>query len=174
MREQRNSVVLIPWEILCTRDQLRRKTIRVVDPGVVNYNIYPFIPRYLLDFNNFSVDDPYSDYSSSFVVFVNCEKPVNSPYHLNISPCVDDGMYSPKRYRYVLMGIGAEELGELCQVDQISLASWSSELYDQDLRYISCTELVWDFELSWGWHRNGAYIKECMRPLNAWLTYVNH
>ncbi|XP_059441697.1 uncharacterized protein LOC132173993 [Corylus avellana] len=135
-------------------------TIRVVDPGVVKDN-HPFIPRYLLDFNNFSSIDPYYyPYDSrTKVIFVNCEKPMNSRYHFNISACVkDDGMYSgSKRYRYAVFTESAVDLGDLCQVEQISLPS-SSYLYgDQDLRNISCTELVWDFELSW--RENGAYIK---------------
>ncbi|XP_059434188.1 uncharacterized protein LOC132174004 [Corylus avellana] len=133
-------------------------TIRVVDPGVVKDN-HPFIPHYLLEFNNFSSSDPYHypTYLSTKVVFVNCEKPVNSRYHFNISTCVkdneDDGMYSPKRYRYAVFTESAVDLGDLCQVDQISLASWSFVNGNQDFRNISCTELVWDFELYW--HGNG-------------------
>ncbi|XP_059441713.1 uncharacterized protein LOC132174013 [Corylus avellana] len=140
-------------------------TIRVVDPGVVKDN-HPFIlPRYLLDSNNFSSSDSYYyPTSSTKVVFINCEKPVNSSYHFNISACVkddeDDRMYSgSKRYRYAVFTESAVDLGDLCQVDQISLPS-SSYLYgDQDLRNISCTELVWDFELYWVEYRDGRLAK---------------
>jgi hypothetical protein len=172
--------------------------IRVVDPGVVKDN-HPFIPRYLLDTTNFSSGDSYLyPYISSYtkVVFVNCEKPVNSRYHFNISACVkDDGMYSSKRYRYALFsddsGNSAVNLGELCQVDQISFVSYEFWYlwYDKDIRSLSCKDfynesLLWNFDLSW--YRKGAYIKEWMRRniyiltikfiflfffLNSWITY---
>jgi hypothetical protein len=143
-------------------------TIRVVDPGIgLNANEDSFnIPRYLLDFENFSGGDPYQAYSGP-MYFVKCEKPVNSRYHLNISACIEDGVYSnSKRYTYALFQYyrDAVELGDLCQVEQISLTSNRYDYYD-DLRNISCTdfhnELLRGFNLSW--YRDGAYIKECMR-----------
>jgi hypothetical protein len=148
-------------------------TIRVVDPGIglnANDQYYSFIPRYLLDFKNFSSGDPYQltyNYDSG-VYFVKCEKPVNSRYHLNISACIEDGVYSKsKRYTYALQFSGALKLGNLCQVEQISFTSWSDRYnyYNDDLRNISCTDfhnqLLRGFELFW--KRDGAYIKECMR-----------
>jgi len=170
-------------------------TIRVVDPGIglnANDQYYSFIPRYLLDFKNFSSRDPYQLTYYPVVYFVKCEKPVNSQYHLNISACIEDGVYSKsKRYTYALFGYyGAKkavELGDLCQVEQISLTSYRYYDYD-DLRNISCTdfhnELLQGFELFWyqaycggcrgdchineannivDCYRAGVYIKECMR-----------
>jgi hypothetical protein len=153
-------------------------SIRVVDPGVVKDN-HPFIPRYLLDVSNFSSSDSYLyPYYSSYtkVVFVNCEKPVNSRYHFNISACVkDDGMYSSKRYRYALIsdysGNSAVNMGELCQVDQISFIPYELWLLwhdlNKDIRSLSCkdfySESLWNFALRWYSTRQGAYIKECMR-----------
>jgi hypothetical protein len=155
------------------------RIIRVIDPGVVKDN-HPFIPHYLLDTTNFNLGDSYlyPYYSYMKVVFVNCGKPVNSGYHFNISACAkDDGMYSSKRYRYALFsnysttGNSAVNLGELCQVDQISFTSlefWNSR-HDIDIRSLSCkdfyNELLWNFELYWYSDSDGkgAYIKECMR-----------
>jgi len=149
-------------------------TIRVVDPGIgLNAKEYhSFIPRYSLEYNNFNSGDPYLikfswnryEYSTLSTIFVECEKPVNSRYHLNISACIEDGVYpNSKRYTYALFGYyrAAVELGDLCQVEQISLISWSNRYYNDDLRNISCTdfhsELLRGFELSWGPARFGVY-----------------
>jgi hypothetical protein len=174
-------------------------TIRVVDPGVVNDND-SFIPSYSLDEISFNYWDPYQRSRtnmapvSHIMIFVKCEKPVNSGYHLNISACFEDGVvYSSnsslshsKMYRYVLFSRRAEDLGDLCQVEQISLTSWS-ERYDDNFRNISCTEfydeLLFGFQLFWyraycgscgyaycyldsanntvSCSPNGAYVKEC-------------
>jgi hypothetical protein len=136
-------------------------TIRVVDPGIgLNANEYSFnIPRYSLDYINFSLfEDPYqtsfSDVNanplSTAMYFMKCEKPVNSEYHINISACFEDRVYSSKRYRYALLWYKrAVELGDLCEVEQISLAPES----DRYFRNISCTdfhnELLRGFNLSW-------------------------
>jgi hypothetical protein len=155
-------------------------TIRVVDPGIglnANDQYYSFIPCYLLDFKNFSSGDPYQFTYSPAVYFVKCEKTVNSQYHLNISACIEDGVYSKsKRYTYALFGYyraRAVELGDLCQVEQISLTSNRYYDYD-DLRNISCTdfhnELLQGFELSW--YRSGTYIKELMHAKKKKYTYI--
>jgi hypothetical protein len=150
-------------------------TLRVVDPGIeVNTNeYYSFIPHYSLDYNNFSSGDPYQVFATTMAVyFIKCEKQVNSRYHLNISACFEGGVYSSKRYTYALFQYNnapdyrsaALKLGDLCQVEQISLIFLNSYYYHDDLRNISCTdfhnELLRGFELSW--KRDGAYIKELM------------
>jgi hypothetical protein len=150
-------------------------TIRVVDPGIgLNANeYYSFIPRYSLEYNNFSSGDPYQASDTIMAVyFVKCEKRVNSRYHLNISACFEGGVYSSNRYTYALFQYASApkyhpavlELGDLCQVEQIYLISWVDRYYFDDLRKISCTdfrnELLRGFELSW--KRDGAYIKELM------------
>jgi hypothetical protein len=145
-------------------------TIRLIDPGIgLNANeYYSFIPRYSLVYNNFNSRDPYQIIGTLSTIFVECEKPVNSRYHLNISTCIEDGVYpNSKRYTYALFGYerAAVELGDLCQVEQISLIFESDSYYNDDLRNISCTdfhnELLRGFELSWS-IRDGAYIKELM------------
>jgi hypothetical protein len=146
-------------------------TIRVVDPGIgLNADeYYSFIPRYSLDRANFSSGDPYQTSDTLGTIFVECEKPVNSRNHLNISACIEDGVYpNSKRYKYALFGYyraPAVELGDLCQVEQISLTSWSYRYYNDDLRNIFCTdfhnELLRGFELSW-YPLSGAYIKKLM------------
>ncbi|XP_062175688.1 rust resistance kinase Lr10-like isoform X1 [Alnus glutinosa] len=140
-------------------------TIKVVDPGIgLNANeYYSFIPRYSLEYNNFSSRNPYQLGNSMAVYFVKCEKRVNSRYHLNISACFEGGVYSSKRYTYALFQYNyhsaAVELGDLCQVEQISLISWRDRYYYLDLRNISCTDfhndLLQGFELYWGTTRFG-------------------
>jgi ribosomal protein S27E len=155
--------------------------IRVVDPGIgLNANEYNFsIPRYSLDYNNFSLGDPYQRTGSLSsgnpykvpaiaVYFVKCEKRVNSQYHLNISSCIKDEVYSnSKSYTYALFeNYGAAvELGDLCQVEQISLTSYS-ERYTDGSRNISCmdfhNDLLRGFELSWYQvHCENCSVKDC-------------
>jgi hypothetical protein len=152
-------------------------TIRVVDPGIgLNANeYYSFIPRYSLEYNNFNSGDPYQtfssnrrDYTTLSMIFVECEKPVNSRYHLNISACIEDGVYpNSKRYIYALFGYerDAVELGDLCQVEQISFISKSDRYYYADLRNISCTnfhnDLLRGFELSWSKLYCGSRVEDC-------------
>jgi hypothetical protein len=80
-------------------------TIRVVDPGI-GFNAteyYSFIPRYSLDYTNFNSGDPYETPGTFNTIFVECEKPVNFRNHLNISACIEDGVYpNSKRYKYAL------------------------------------------------------------------------
>jgi len=146
-------------------------TIRVVVAGIgLNANeYYSFIPRYSLEYNNFNSGDPYQTSDTLSTIFVECEKPVNSRYHLNISACIEDGVYpNSKRYTYALFGYerAAVELGDLCQVEQISFTSDRYNYYDDDLRNIFCTDFhnkfLQGFELSWSTVRFGAYIKELM------------
>jgi hypothetical protein len=164
--------------------------IRVVDPsiGLNATEYYSFIPRYSLDENNFSLGDPYQTFDFPSVIFMKCEKPMNLQYQLNISACIEDGVYSnSKRYIYALFGYyhnSVVELEDLCQVEQISLASLANMYYDDGLGKNFCkdfhNELLRGFELFW--YRaycgscehcyldaanniacfGGAYIKECM------------
>jgi hypothetical protein len=130
-------------------------TIRVVDPGILN-DTDSFIPRYSIDYTNFISGDPY-ELKSRSVVFVNCEKPLNSGMRVDISSCFKNGVYSSnsslshsKRYRYVLLHAEWGFLADLCQVEQISL---SPERYVDDLRNDSCTDIhnkfSFGFELLW-------------------------
>jgi hypothetical protein len=175
-------------------------TIKIVDPSIgLNANeYYSFIPRYSLEYNNLNSGEPYHtvlknrrEYLTLSTIFVECEKPVNSRYHLNISACIEDGVYpNSKRYTYALFGYerAAVELGNLCHVEQISLTSYSDRYYNDDLRNISCidfhNDLLQGFELSWfplytgrcthgdcsvnvvnnifSYYGEGAYIKELM------------
>ncbi|KAG6656002.1 LEAF RUST 10 DISEASE-RESISTANCE LOCUS RECEPTOR-LIKE PROTEIN KINASE-like 2.2 isoform X1 [Carya illinoinensis] len=149
-------------------------TIRVVDPGINLEDDYSFIPRYFLSLTNFSLKVPYVPsvphylgydevrLLSANVVFLKCEKPVNSTDYLDVSTCSDNGSYSSnsslshsKRYRYVLFldAIKAEYVENLCQVEQIMTLSSSPLSYQAVPRKISCTdfhnELVeYGFELS--------------------------
>jgi hypothetical protein len=131
-------------------------TIRVVDPGILN-DTDSFIPRYSLDYTNFSSRDPYKLKSYATLVFVNCEKPLNSGMRVDISSCFKNGVYSSnsslshsKRYRYVLLDAEWGFLADLCQVEQISL---SPERYVDDFRNDSCTDIhnkfSFGFELLW-------------------------
>jgi hypothetical protein len=131
-------------------------TIRVVDPSILN-DTDSFIPRYSLDTTNFSLyGEPYELVSSWTAIFVNCERPLNSGMHVDISSCFKNGVYSSnsslshsKRYIYVLLDEFAQirDLEDLCQVEQISLT-----LY-RITRNNSCPDihnkLLFGFELFW-------------------------
>jgi hypothetical protein len=137
------------------------RTIRVVDPGILN-DTDSFISCYPLDYTNFSSGDPYhlTSYTVT-VVSVNCEKPLNSDLVLlDNSSCSKNGVYSSnsslshsKRYRYVLLDVNWQDLEDLCQVEQISLGVWSDRFYGDGLRNNSRAhirnELLFGFELSW-------------------------
>jgi hypothetical protein len=122
-------------------------TIRLVYPGILNDTnstvdpLYPLYPSYVYNF----------DFVLPYVVLVNCEKPVNSRRHLDISTCFNSSLSHSKRYTYVLLG-PIWDLEDSCQVEQISLTSWSHQYVD-DFRNMSCTnirnELLRGFELSW-------------------------
>jgi hypothetical protein len=130
-------------------------TIRIVDPGILNDND-SFIPRYPLYDENFSTEDPYQTSSlpssplTGVMIFAKCENPVDSRYHLNISACFPNSSLSnSRRNTYVLTKWGAEYyLGDLCQVEQMTLSSQ----YVGFRFNISCTEFHNEqrgFELSW-------------------------
>lgn len=143
-------------------------TIRIVDAGVMKDN-HSFIPRYFLDRNNFSSGDPYhplfriSPFNSLIlpgnVVFVKCEKPVNSSEYLDISTCFKDGVDSSnsssspsKRYRYVLfLEPAVGDIEDSCQGEQMSLTSRKDPYEDPEK--VSCTDvhdgLEYGFLLSW-------------------------
>jgi hypothetical protein len=93
---------------------------------------------------NFGSGDPYQTSVPGMITyplldlmyFEKYEKPVNSRYHLSIFACIENGVYSnSKRYTYALVYRSALELGDLCQVEQISL---TYRYYDDELRNISC------------------------------------
>jgi hypothetical protein len=124
-------------------------TIRIVDPGILNDND-SFIPRYPLYDWNFSSRDPYQTLPLTYVmIFVKCENPVDSQYHLNISACFPNSSLSnSRRYIYVLLKWHSEYLGDLCQVEQVTLSSLGFG-YDEN---ISCTDFYNEqrgFELFW-------------------------
>ena len=95
--------------------------------------------------------------NTRIVVFLSCEKPVNTPFYLDTSTCNENGEYSSnssishsKRYKYVTIGtISAKDVRDSCKVEMLVMASWPGN----DNPIISCTEvhnkLVYGFELSW-------------------------
>jgi hypothetical protein len=133
-------------------------TIRIVDPGILNDND-SFIPRYPLSYENFTSGDPYQTSGSrdltGVMIFVKCENSVDSRYHLNVSACFPNSSLSnSRRYIYVLLMWDSESLGDLCQVEQMTLSSQPDLMIvrDDDLRKISCTDFHNEqrgFELSW-------------------------
>ncbi|KAK4559980.1 hypothetical protein RGQ29_008961 [Quercus rubra] len=170
-------------------------TIRIVDSGIQKGN-YSSTPSYSLNRHNFSHYssttsfwkwpdyDGISDYyelSWSTVVWMSCEKPVNSPFYLDASTCnIDNGdQYSSnssishfKRYRYVKVGrTNATDVVDLCKVEQMFITSWPG---NDDPINISCAdvhnELVYGFELSWltgfcksycgRWYLGGCYLDD--------------
>ncbi|XP_030947422.1 LEAF RUST 10 DISEASE-RESISTANCE LOCUS RECEPTOR-LIKE PROTEIN KINASE-like 2.8 isoform X2 [Quercus lobata] len=137
-------------------------TIRIVDSGIQKDN-YSSTPSYSLNRHNFSqYPSAYTTYPelSWSVVWMSCEKPVNSPFYLDASTCnIDNGDQYPsnssishfKRYRYVKVGrTNATDVVDLCKVEQMFITSWPG---NDDPSNISCAdvhnELVYGFELSW-------------------------
>ena len=162
-------------------------TIRVVDSGIQKDN-HSFIPRYSLGPNNFSSRDPYAtdhpysiscdsceansiycylslpDLRQTYMVFVNCERKVESPLYLDISTCFKNGeeVYSSnsflshsKRYTYVIADyMSVLDLEESCQIEQMYLETSLVPYWQNDnLGYFRSTDfydaLVFGFMLSW-------------------------
>ncbi|GMY20151.1 rust resistance kinase Lr10-like isoform X2 [Fagus crenata] len=143
-------------------------TIRIVDSGIQKQN---YTPAYSLNHYNFSfgTDGLGSAYSTiqlkrtvvfrrilgypltRSVVFMSCENPVNSPFYLDTSTCIDNGEDSSntsishsKRYnRYAIAGTTKEkDVEDSCKVDQTTfLTPWPG--FDP---IISCNKLVYGFE----------------------------
>ena len=147
-------------------------TIRIVDSGIQKQN---YTPAYSLNHYNCSLGSdslvsPYSTHQlkrtvvfrriilrielTRSVVFMSCENPVNSPFYLDTSTCIDNGEDSSntsishsKRYnRYAIAGTTkAKDVEDSCKVDQTTfLTPWPG--FDP---IISCNKLVYGFELSW-------------------------
>ena len=136
-------------------------TIRVVDSGIHedNYFSTPSYSLYQYNFTSQRSALPYykQNYHARIVVFMSCEKPVNSPFYLDTSTCNGNGEYTKnssishsKRYKYVTTGIiRPKDVEDSCRLEQMVLTSRPRN----DNPNISCTEvhneLVYGFELSW-------------------------
>ncbi|XP_050254855.1 uncharacterized protein LOC126700696 [Quercus robur] len=162
-------------------------TIRIVDSSIHKDNYFS-TPSNSLHRHNFNFDDPYSTYQlkqtvsgwyhelSRSLVWMSCEKPVNSPLYLDTSTCnYNDNSSSisdSKRYRYVAVGITRiSEVEDSCQVEKMFLTSWP-------INNITCTdvhnELVNGFELSW-FNRGGNCESYCGRnDTYCYLDEANH
>ena len=132
-------------------------TIPVVDSGIQKGNYFSTPSYSLYPYNFSSRRTALSNYNSQIVVFMSCEKPVNTPFYLDTSTCKENGEYSSnssishyKRYKYVTIGtISATEVEDSCRLEQMVLTSRPGN----DHPNISCSEihndLVYGFELSW-------------------------
>ncbi|GMY07490.1 rust resistance kinase Lr10-like isoform X1 [Fagus crenata] len=164
-------------------------TIRVVDSGILKDN-YLSTPTYSLNRYNFSSLYPqYTAYQLKFerhfqnlelsrsVVWMSCEKPVNSPFYLDTSTCnssIFNSHSKGKRYRYVKVGrrTNATDVEDSCKVEQMFLTSWPG---NEDPNNVSCkdvhNELVYGFELSW---LQGNCESYCGRNSYCYLNDTNH
>ncbi|XP_065616734.1 uncharacterized protein LOC112027966 [Quercus suber] len=166
-------------------------TIRIVDSGIYKGNCFPFsTSNFSLYGYNFSQSDSaYTRYLpkitedgklSRSVVLMSCEKPVNSPFYLGTSTCIDNEKSSSntstsrfKRYRYVKVGrTSATDVEDSCKVEQMFLTSWPRN----DDPNISCKdvhkELVYGFEISW---LQGNCESICKRKYTScYLNDTNH
>ncbi|KAE8010754.1 hypothetical protein FH972_007091 [Carpinus fangiana] len=167
-------------------------TIRIVDPGIIiNTSTDSFMPPdNSLDESNFSPGDPYTpSFPTTYVpcywcetrystcirnfpdqdknmVFVKCEKQVNSPFYLDISTCFKNGYFSSnssllqysKRYIYVIVeerSVLAGDLGESCEIDHKTLeaTSWEPVWPNNSVRDFRCPDfydaMLSGFTLSW-------------------------
>ncbi|KAJ7959321.1 Receptor-like protein kinase [Quillaja saponaria] len=109
-------------------------TIRLVDPGVLDHQ-QPIscstIPRYFLNFTNFSYGDPYAygpypfllkTYGLSIpIIYLNCDDPVidDSRYvYVDTADCVDGG------YNYaVIVSLQGKDLKVGCHMKSVALTS---------------------------------------------------
>jgi hypothetical protein len=110
---------------------------------------------------NFSSRDPYqtsrglSSPLTGVIIFAKCENPMDSRYHLNISACFPNSSLSNSgRYIYVLLTWDSEYLGDLCQVEQMTLSSRYDLMYREDgfrnnISYTDFHNEQQGFELSW-------------------------
>ncbi|KAL4594847.1 hypothetical protein ACB092_12G048600 [Castanea dentata] len=126
-------------------------TIRVVDSG---YSTDQFNFRSQLSSQQIAPSYILSNYN--IMVFMSCERPVNTPFYLDTSTCIDNGDYSSnssishsKRYKYVTIDARVMDVKDSCRLEQMVLTSRPGN----DHPNISCSEihndLVYGFELSW-------------------------
>ena len=135
-------------------------TIRIVD-SVIQKNNYFSIPSSSLYRYDFTMQYRYTTYQpkgtvpdqerypalSRSLVWMSCEKPVNSPLYLDTSTCNynnnSSSISDSKRYRYVKVGrTNASQVEDSCQVEKMFLTSWPINNDDHH-------ELAYGFELSW-------------------------
>ncbi|XP_041021329.1 LEAF RUST 10 DISEASE-RESISTANCE LOCUS RECEPTOR-LIKE PROTEIN KINASE-like 1.2 [Juglans microcarpa x Juglans regia] len=179
-------------------------TIRIVDSGIQEDN-YSFIPRYFLNLDSLGL--PNWDSLSEVVAIANCEKPVTSasPFHLETTSTncsnINKGYGSSsnssffqesERYIYLIVGYGVNvmDVEESCKIEQMSLAPWPVQMYDDP--DISCTDIrnvfSYGFELSWyhiycgscGSYRycsiddydHQVHCYRSWRNINTWVTFL--
>ncbi|KAM4091905.1 hypothetical protein ACJW30_09G171900 [Castanea mollissima] len=144
-------------------------TFRIVDSGIQNenyfsspkYSLYRLMQNYYAQ-NDLSLRLPYGNSHLNWImIFMSCEKPVNTPLYLNTSTCIYNGEYSSnssishsKRYKYVTireaLSMTVKDVKDSCKVEQMFMTSWPPQ---NDNPNISCTEvhnqLAYGFRLSW-------------------------
>ena len=129
-------------------------TIRIVASGIQKNNFFS-TPNYSLHRDNFNSWYGYTTYQlkntvsgrypelSRSLVWMSCEKPVNSPLYLDTSTCNynnnSSSISDSKRYRYVTVGItNVSEVEDSCQVEKMFRTSWPTNNDDPN---ISCTDV---------------------------------
>ena len=185
----RTALLLFAGKYYVQKISYSNYTIRVADSGIPNDNYFFTIPSYSLSRYNFSpqYESAYSTYQRKItkydsypelswsVVYMSCEKPVNSQYYLDTSTCIDNSsnyISHSKRYRYVKVGkTNATEVADSCRVEKITRTSWPRN----DDPNVSCkdvhNELVYGFEISW---LGGNCQSICGRKGYCYLNDTNH
>ncbi|KAE8077719.1 hypothetical protein FH972_016254 [Carpinus fangiana] len=200
-------------------------TIRVVEDSGIQKDNHSFIPRYSLGPTNFSKGDPYAprhpysincdssceanlftfcslslpDLLQTYMVFVNCERKVESPLYLDISTCFKNGeevhssnsfLSHSKRYTYVIASaddrnfisyaqryLNVVALEESCQIEQMSLSTEWVPFWPNisGVRYLRCTDfydaVVSGFMLSWFQVACQNYTDDHYCNLNDYVNY---
>ncbi|KAF3455236.1 hypothetical protein FNV43_RR05684 [Rhamnella rubrinervis] len=157
-------------------------TIRLVDPSIHKHNCSS-IPLYSLNDYNFSRWDPYSTSIlmissesvssdlrlSESIVYLNCEKPVNSPHFIDTAPCNTNSAYSQSKreYSYVMVYGGIQfplnvdypplrlrllsvsDLKSSCRIEQMAMITWRNNPTSNTTYLDIHNELLYGFELSW-------------------------
>ncbi|KAL7207919.1 hypothetical protein ACSBR1_029799 [Camellia fascicularis] len=138
-------------------------TICLIDIGIQtnnNNNVYSFFPLHSLTPSNFTSGDPFYPTVITFLVFLNCENLVKSPYYINTtSYYCDNGFNSSslKGYSYVVAGqVRVWDVADSCTVHTIAISLWPLMIGTEIASNFSFSDvnkaLEYGFEVSWGFN----------------------
>ncbi|XVF30334.1 hypothetical protein REPUB_Repub16aG0048200 [Reevesia pubescens] len=140
-------------------------TIRVVDAGLQNNNCssLPFRSFSPYDYAHYKnifdlLDAQFYEQENTSVLYLSCEKPVDSSLYIDTRPCLNNGVYyssssmKSQIYSYVMLGNrNVSEVPDLCRIEMVVKSS-SPTIYSENnnLTYTDIhKELLYGFELSY-------------------------
>ncbi|XP_062120194.1 uncharacterized protein LOC133834560 [Humulus lupulus] len=133
-------------------------TIRLVDSNLDKTNCSSLPNDFLREYRH----NDYSPYINLFrnqrlkllksIVFLKCEKPVNSSYYIDTSPCNIGHVISSYYHHYYVVdgGFNVSDLASGCRTELRALVSDQTIVNGKNTSYVDIhNELVYGFELSW-------------------------